>query len=63
MYENRIMKAVDIVLRREEEGCGRMMKGVNVIKVHGKHVSKCHNEFPHTTNICKQIKIILKKKK
>jgi hypothetical protein len=39
MYENRRMKSVEIVLRREdgEEG---MMEGANLIKIYYKHICK-----------------------
>jgi hypothetical protein len=44
-YENRTMKPVEIVLRREKEL--REKDGeVNLIKIHCKHICKCHNEFP-----------------
>jgi hypothetical protein len=42
LFENRTMKCVEIVLRRVEGGIGRRMEGV--IKVHCKHIWKCHNE-------------------
>jgi hypothetical protein len=48
-YENRTIKPVEIVLRRGAE----MKKndgGLNLIKIHHKHIYKCHNEIPHTTN-------------
>jgi hypothetical protein len=41
MYENRIMKPVEIALRREERR-GRMMEEVNLIKIYCKH----HNVTP-----------------
>jgi hypothetical protein len=37
---------LEIVLRRGEGGWGRMMEGVNLIKIHYKHMCKCHNETP-----------------
>jgi hypothetical protein len=45
-YKNRIMKPVEIVFRKEEEVWGRMMMGLNITKVHYKHIWKCHNETP-----------------
>jgi hypothetical protein len=44
MYENRTVKPVEIVLRWGE-GWGRMMRGVNLIKIHCKHICKCHNVY------------------
>jgi hypothetical protein len=38
IYENRRMKPVEIVLRRGEEGRGRMMEGVNLAKIYCKHI-------------------------
>jgi hypothetical protein len=54
VYENRIMKPVEIFLRRlMEGGWGRMMESVNLIKIYCKHISKCHSESPPcTTTIC-----------
>jgi hypothetical protein len=52
LYGIRKMKVVEIVLRREGGGWGRIMEGVNVTKVHCKHIWKCHNEIPCTTNVC-----------
>jgi predicted DNA-binding antitoxin AbrB/MazE fold protein len=46
LYENGTMKPVEIVLISEGNGCGRMMEGVNLTKVHYKYVWKCHNETP-----------------
>jgi hypothetical protein len=44
MYETRIRKPAEIVLgrggRREKD------KGVTLIKIHPKHVCKCHSEKP-----------------
>jgi hypothetical protein len=42
IYENRRMKPVEIVLRREEEGRGRRMEGVNPTKIYCKHICKYH---------------------
>jgi hypothetical protein len=46
MYKSRIMKPVEIVLGK----AGREMRendgGVNLIKLHCKHICKCHNEPP-----------------
>jgi hypothetical protein len=33
IYENRKTKPVEIVVRREEEGKGRTMEGLNLIKI------------------------------
>jgi hypothetical protein len=40
IYENRRMKPVESVLRREEEGKGRTMEGLNLTKIHCKQVCK-----------------------
>jgi hypothetical protein len=40
LYENRTMKSPKLFLK------GRMVEGVNLIKVHCKHLYKCHNETP-----------------
>jgi methylphosphotriester-DNA--protein-cysteine methyltransferase len=53
IYENRRMKSVEIVLRREEGGRGRMMEGVNLTKIYCKHICKYHNVSPCTAIICK----------
>jgi hypothetical protein len=38
---------VEIVPRKERERrCGRMMKGMNQIKVYCEHICNCHNESP-----------------
>jgi hypothetical protein len=52
-YENSTVKLVEIVLSAGEdyEG-GTVTVGVNLTKVHCKHVWKCHNETSCTTNIC-----------
>jgi hypothetical protein len=39
------MDSFKLVLRREE-GRGRMMVGMNLTKVHCKHIWKCHHETP-----------------
>jgi hypothetical protein len=43
MYGNRTMKPVEIILRREEGRQGRVMEGLNVIKIYHKHIFKYHN--------------------
>jgi hypothetical protein len=45
------MKPVEIVLRRGEKGRGRMMEGVNPVKIYFKHVCKYHNASSCTTII------------
>jgi hypothetical protein len=40
IYERRTMKSVEIILRRIEVGRGRMMEGVNLIKIYCKHIRK-----------------------
>jgi hypothetical protein len=40
IYERRTMKSVEIILRRIEVGRGRMMEGVNLIKIYCKHICK-----------------------
>jgi hypothetical protein len=47
LCENRTMKPFKIILRRGEEGWGKIMEGLNLIKVYFKHIWKCHNETPH----------------
>jgi hypothetical protein len=42
-YENRRIKSVEIVLRREESRGGRKMEGVNLTKIYCKHIHKYHN--------------------
>jgi hypothetical protein len=44
------MKPIEIVLRRG--GRGIAMEGVNLIKIYGKHICKCHHVPPCTTIIC-----------
>jgi hypothetical protein len=46
VYENKTMTHVEVVLRRDEGGWGRTMKGVNLIKIHHKYICKYHNESP-----------------
>jgi hypothetical protein len=41
IYENRSIKLAEIILRREKGRWGRMMEGVNVIKIHCKHICEC----------------------
>jgi hypothetical protein len=50
--ENRRMKPVEIVLRREEVGRGRTMEEVNPTKIYCKHIHKYHNVSPYTIMIC-----------
>jgi hypothetical protein len=40
------MKPVEIVLRRVGREIRKMMEEVNLIKIHCKHICKCHNEIP-----------------
>jgi hypothetical protein len=49
-FENRTMKPDDIVLRR---GRGMREKDgrVSLIRIRCKHICKCHNNQPPTTNI------------
>jgi hypothetical protein len=56
IYEKKRMKPVEIVLRRREDGRGRMMEGVKLIKIYHKHICKYCNVSPCT------IKIIFKKR-
>jgi hypothetical protein len=51
IYENRRMKPVEIVLRREG-GRGRTIEGVNPTKIYCKHVCKYYNVSPCITIIC-----------
>jgi hypothetical protein len=46
LHENRTMKPVEIVLKRGAGGWGKILEGVNLIKIYCKHICKCHNE-PH----------------
>jgi hypothetical protein len=46
MYENRIMKPVEIVLRMGKDRRGRMMEEVNLTKIYFKHIYKYHNVSP-----------------
>jgi hypothetical protein len=39
IYESRTMKLLEV---RGKE-CGRMIEGVNLIKIYFKHIFKCHN--------------------
>jgi hypothetical protein len=50
MYENRTMKFVEIALGREEER-RKKMEGVNLIKIHCKHLCKYHNVSPCRNNM------------
>jgi hypothetical protein len=49
IYENTIIKTVEIVLRRG--GRGRTMEGVNLFKIHCKHMCNYHNASPCKTII------------
>jgi hypothetical protein len=40
------MKTKTHCSKREKKGSGRMMEGVSLIKIHYKHICKCHNETP-----------------
>jgi hypothetical protein len=67
VYESRTMKPNEIVLIRGR-GWKRMIKEVNLIKIHCKHISKFHNESPYKTNMYlnkwmneKTIPVIMKK--
>jgi hypothetical protein len=40
------MEPVEIVLRKGEKEWERMMEGVNLVKIHYKHICECHNETP-----------------
>jgi hypothetical protein len=51
MYENTIMKSVEIVQRRGK-GMREMMEEVNPIKIYCKHMYKCHNVSSPTTITC-----------
>jgi hypothetical protein len=51
VYENRIMKLVEIVLRRGD-GKRENDGGVNLTKIHSVHIYKCHNISPCTAIIC-----------
>jgi hypothetical protein len=45
-------------------GWGRIMEGVNLVKINCKHICKCHSEPPHTTKmLLKNTNIKHKKKK
>jgi hypothetical protein len=52
VYENRTQKLVEIILRRWEEGLGKTMEGMNLIKIYCKHICKSHNVSPCTIIIC-----------
>jgi hypothetical protein len=43
-YENRIMKPVEIVLRRRLGNEGVWWREVNLIKICNKYIYKCHSE-------------------
>jgi hypothetical protein len=45
MYENRAMKSAEDILRREG-GLESVMERANVIKIHCKHIHKCHSVSP-----------------
>jgi hypothetical protein len=46
------MKPIKIVQRNEEGGGGRIMEGVNPMKIYCKLVCRYHNIFPFATSIC-----------
>jgi hypothetical protein len=46
VYENRIMKLVEVVLRRGRRGRRENDEGMNLIEIHYKHICKRHNETP-----------------
>jgi hypothetical protein len=46
LYESRTMKPVGIILSCGGGGLRRIMVGVNLTKVHCKHIWKCHSEIP-----------------
>jgi hypothetical protein len=46
IYENRILKYVEIVLRKWEGRRRRTIEGVNIMQIYFKHMSKCQNIFP-----------------
>jgi hypothetical protein len=52
IYENRRMKSVEIVSKKEERGKGRTMEEVNPTKIYFKYICKYHNVSPCTTIIC-----------
>jgi hypothetical protein len=60
IYENRTRKPVEIVLRRGW-GTGRTMEGVNLTKIHCKHICKYHNVYPVQLLYANKIKRIQEK--
>jgi hypothetical protein len=46
MYENRTMKPVKTVLRRERGKWEELWRGVNLIKINCKHICNYHNVSP-----------------
>jgi hypothetical protein len=60
LYENTLMKPVEIVLIRGGERWRRMMVEVNLTKVHCKQTWNCHNETP-LNNLRMLIKMFLKR--
>jgi hypothetical protein len=50
MYENRTRKSVEI--KKREEGRGRMVEGVNLIKIHCNPYGNVTMKPPCTTNVC-----------
>jgi hypothetical protein len=52
VYENRKVKPLEIVLRREEERGERTAEGVNTSKINCKHICEYHYAFPCTAIIC-----------
>jgi hypothetical protein len=51
MYENISIKFVEF-LRSGKGEWGIIVEGINLIKIYGKHICKCHNVSPCTTIIC-----------
>jgi hypothetical protein len=52
IYENRRMKSLEIVLRREKGRRRRTMEGVNSTKIYCKHICKYQNVSPYAMIIC-----------
>jgi hypothetical protein len=53
MYENRRVKPVEIVLRREEGGSRQKIEGINPTKIYCKHICKYHSVSTCITIISK----------
>jgi hypothetical protein len=51
MYENRTMKHVDIVLRREEEGIKEKDRGDESNRIYCIYFYKCHGVSPYNYNM------------